>query len=55
VHLCKHLLEQVLKGLVLNALVELADEVAACLEGVAGEGEGGSAKVLVLLVFCFCF
>jgi len=46
VHLGKHFLEQVLKRLVLGALVELADKMAAWLEGVAGEGEGGHAEVL---------
>lgn len=42
----KHFLEQVLKGLVLGALVELADKMAARLEGIAGERKGGFAEVL---------
>jgi len=45
-HLGKHLLEQSLERPVLGTLVELADEVAACLERVACEGEGGFAEIL---------
>jgi len=53
-NLGKHLLQQLLKGLVLGALVELADEVAAGLECVAGEGQGGAAEVLSGKVSVLC-
>jgi len=46
-HLGEHLLEQSLERPVLGTLVELADEVAACLEGVACEGESGFAEILL--------
>jgi len=39
----KHLLELILKRLVLPALVELADEMSAGFQGVARKGEGGFA------------
>lgn len=45
-HLLEHALELLLERLVLGALVELADEVAAGLEGVGGEYEGCVAEVL---------
>lgn len=42
----KHLPQALLELLVLGAGVELADEVATGLEGVAREAEGGGAEVL---------
>lgn len=45
-HLGKELAQAPLERLVLGALVELADEVAAGAEGLVGEGQGGCAEVL---------
>lgn len=45
-HLGKHLAQICLQDLVFAALVELADEMAAGSQRVAGKLEGGSAEVL---------
>lgn len=46
VYLGEHLLQQLLELLVLRPLVELADEMAPCLERVRGESQGRVAEVL---------
>lgn len=48
-HFSEHFLQLSFERLVFCALVELAHEATAGLEGIAREGQGGHAKVLPVL------